>query len=402
MSTRPTIAVPHWSTAGSNIEPSAGKKSEGWIVNERPPAEWLNWLQNSAGEWLQFLADATAGQPVADLLLNFANTDAFAALIDVTTTPASSNYRLVARFKINSTMHVRIYAGSTSRRLLLAYNAVWGGSSWLADNNTQPATAVALVNDGTTATFELLYHAATPSTWTDAAWSPGVFTTLNVQAIHAVGPGASQFDAGITSTSDITAATMRVTTGPLTLKSTTDIAYATVGDTQPRRNVCIPMSSAFDMRRYLDPAVSPPTYVAYYDPNVDCWRGQVVASPAGTTYPLLFPVSLPRGALRWSVRMMWHTPGTHFNQATLYRVHRDFGLSTLTPPVPEPLDVFVQTAADITAVGDANVNEFDVQTDPVDPAKYAYFVSVIVVPSPTGNVLYSLRSWFDDPGARNG
>ena len=100
--------------------------------------------------------------------------------------------------------------------------------------------------------------------------------------------------------------------------------------------------------------------------------------------------------------MMWHTPGTHYNQATLYRVHRDFGLTTLTPPAPEPLDTFVQSAADITAVGDANVNEFDVQTDPVDPAKYAYFVSVSVVASTTGNVLYSLRSWFDDPGARNG
>jgi hypothetical protein len=37
--------LPVWSNAGT--DPGASKKAAGWLANEKPPAEWFNWLQNT-------------------------------------------------------------------------------------------------------------------------------------------------------------------------------------------------------------------------------------------------------------------------------------------------------------------------------------------------------------------
>lgn len=50
--------VPVWNSGGAvNVEPSAGKKILGWLANERPPAQYLNWLLKLTGEWAQYLSD---------------------------------------------------------------------------------------------------------------------------------------------------------------------------------------------------------------------------------------------------------------------------------------------------------------------------------------------------------
>jgi hypothetical protein len=57
MSTKPT-KVPLWNTGATNrVEPSAGKKILGWLLNERPPAQYLNWLLGYLGDWAQYLSD---------------------------------------------------------------------------------------------------------------------------------------------------------------------------------------------------------------------------------------------------------------------------------------------------------------------------------------------------------
>ena len=47
-----------WNGDPTKVEPSAGKKAEGWEPSERPPAEFLNWFQNLSGTYLTALQDA--------------------------------------------------------------------------------------------------------------------------------------------------------------------------------------------------------------------------------------------------------------------------------------------------------------------------------------------------------
>lgn len=51
-----TEDLPEWSNTG--IEPASGKKTSGWTVGEKPPAEYLNWLFNRAYKCLEELRSA--------------------------------------------------------------------------------------------------------------------------------------------------------------------------------------------------------------------------------------------------------------------------------------------------------------------------------------------------------
>lgn len=46
-----------WDGDPTKVEPSAGRKAEGWEPTQKPPAEFFNWWQNNVGnflEWLRF------------------------------------------------------------------------------------------------------------------------------------------------------------------------------------------------------------------------------------------------------------------------------------------------------------------------------------------------------------
>lgn len=45
--------LPDWGNTGA--EPSAAKKTEGWKVSEKPPADWMNWLFYRAHQALKQL-----------------------------------------------------------------------------------------------------------------------------------------------------------------------------------------------------------------------------------------------------------------------------------------------------------------------------------------------------------
>jgi hypothetical protein len=55
MADRPTD-IPEWCRTGTATEPPEGKKDTGWVVSEKPPAEWFNWLMKIAGDWLTWYA----------------------------------------------------------------------------------------------------------------------------------------------------------------------------------------------------------------------------------------------------------------------------------------------------------------------------------------------------------
>jgi len=39
------------------IEPSTGKKSDGWVYNEKPPRQYFNWLARLTSQWIRWIDD---------------------------------------------------------------------------------------------------------------------------------------------------------------------------------------------------------------------------------------------------------------------------------------------------------------------------------------------------------
>lgn len=52
-----TVGNPDFATI--TVEPSAAKKEQGWLPDERPPREFMNWLFNNLGEWVDYLEEVT-------------------------------------------------------------------------------------------------------------------------------------------------------------------------------------------------------------------------------------------------------------------------------------------------------------------------------------------------------
>ena len=66
MATKPT-SKPNWTLGNANfptvtIEPTAGKKENGWGAGERPPHQTMNWLFYNIGtEWIDYFEEVTDG-----------------------------------------------------------------------------------------------------------------------------------------------------------------------------------------------------------------------------------------------------------------------------------------------------------------------------------------------------
>lgn len=51
---RPTTA-PDWADSGSIVQPTSDQIAAGWAPAQKPPAQFTNWWQNLAGNWLKYL-----------------------------------------------------------------------------------------------------------------------------------------------------------------------------------------------------------------------------------------------------------------------------------------------------------------------------------------------------------
>lgn len=61
MSQKP-FTLPRWATTtGQVLEPSEGEKDAGWPRDFKVPADWWNWLNRTAYEWIRYLAGVPAG-----------------------------------------------------------------------------------------------------------------------------------------------------------------------------------------------------------------------------------------------------------------------------------------------------------------------------------------------------
>lgn len=422
MSTRPTIPIPTWSTSGSNIEPSAGKKAAGWQVNERPPAEWLNWLDNSAGQWLQFLADVTAASPTTDLQFNFANPNALVPAVDVTVAPAASAYKLILRALITPTIHAHIYAGTTQKRLVVTHNALWNGSAWRCEDTTAPAQAYVLRASGTNDVFELLFHASTASTWSDAGWSNGVFnnlaagslsaTSITTTTIHATSTGTGGvFDGDISAVdiacTSVSAASVGAGQGTFThlhaddaeiktphlyLYPGVDIVHPTSAGPQPQRLVMLPLSDGI--------IITGQDFGDIYDPI-----GGFLSNNAAATLILEYPIRIPRHTLKLNVYACWMAPSaTYAHQFSVLRADRDFNMASFTPGDLYTPGSDWQRTQNLFSTTFAYVQGLITPIDlDMDNSQQSFLVRVGLPYDSGGQTrFYGFGVKFDDPGPRNG
>ena len=54
MATKPTKRILDWASGGTATDPGGSKEAAGWVVDERPPAFWWNWILQSFGDWLSY------------------------------------------------------------------------------------------------------------------------------------------------------------------------------------------------------------------------------------------------------------------------------------------------------------------------------------------------------------
>ena len=110
-----TVGNPDFGTI--TVEPSAGKKEAGWLPDERPPREFMNWLFFNIGEWIDYfegvtdifasqgvIYDAFVGSGGTHADINALMADAGIATIKnvlVTTTLAVDNVQIVNQDGMN-------------------------------------------------------------------------------------------------------------------------------------------------------------------------------------------------------------------------------------------------------------------------------------------------------------
>lgn len=58
MATKPSKRILDWASGGTATDPGGAKEAAGWVVSERPPAFWWNWILQSFGDWLSWSEDS--------------------------------------------------------------------------------------------------------------------------------------------------------------------------------------------------------------------------------------------------------------------------------------------------------------------------------------------------------
>jgi hypothetical protein len=401
---RPTVTIPTWATTGTKLEPPSGKRAQGWIVDEPPPCEWWNHLQNATGEWITFLNAVILGEATADLALRFAQSSAAADIVPLIAATSVPNgaYRLVARFPTTSpSIFASLYVGgSATRKLMLVYNASWNGTQW-AQNSAAIAQAIAI---NTTNALEVLTHPASPASWNDSAWASGAFDTINVTTLNATSIAATSgsFSATLFG-KDITCQTINASnyvntdnlkaevslhlTGPI------DIEYELAAAAIPMRYVQL------DVLRPIHWNVAPPEPLGTLE--IRGVQGVIGNTHATNSVWVEYPVAVPRGTQKVSLEITWRAFGpTVANLAKLVWWPRAMGA---TNPQPAPPTSYSQIGADINLPGftasDVYLTSATFTGLLVINGESRYSVLVKLAP---GSALFGIRLGFADPGARNG
>jgi hypothetical protein len=417
MATRPTANTPRFSTSGTNTEPSSGKKAAGWAVNERVPAQWLNWLQWSAGEWVDYFARVLSGEAVTDIAINAANPSASVPVIDVTTTAdgAATQFKLLFRFAISTVRHVSTYVGGSgsTRRFMIVSNARWTGTQWAPEDTAAPAIALALRGGSQNDVLELLYHAAGAANWADTAWLIGGFTVLTATSLHVTGPGpavSAVFEGpvfiddglnvavGIDTAGTLTVGGALTQNGPATFndQATFNAAHVYLDDDvdivhttpQPTRKVQINLLDGIELGGNIGD-------------GYDVINGYLHTTP-GIDRFFEYPLTIPREASSWNLEVLWMSAdSSHANAFAVFKSYRDLDTAASTPGPVTNMGSRTATVFSTTLAQYASL--LSPVTETVEPYNNTYFARITIKGNPAGtNRLYALRLVYTDPGPRNG
>ena len=133
-------AVPRWGASSTMVQPPDGEAAAGFATGSRPPAEWLNWMFNRHGAWIDFLrgpnVESWTRLAVAGTELDSATYRRFA--IDTANPQVTDAFRFVLLGELTSTSEIRVSKT---------------GDEWVTRSTHAPAGLTAL---GVTATNWLL------------------------------------------------------------------------------------------------------------------------------------------------------------------------------------------------------------------------------------------------------
>lgn len=205
MTTKPGT-LPEWATDGGAdvVEPTTLEKQTGWILSQKPPAQWFNWWQLLVFRWVQWLnafeseihtwsaaqtfeddvainanltlvGDGTFtgvqrfpnGLVISDAILGD-GADA-APLMRTNTGPATENFRLLTEYAPYSVGgKLRTYIGIDANTYT-TLNALWnqGALKWDVDDITSPSRRVTV---GRLNTLIIERYTAGGVNFANAAW----------------------------------------------------------------------------------------------------------------------------------------------------------------------------------------------------------------------------------------
>ncbi len=218
--------LPDWATSGATVAPSLGKRAAGWLVGEKPGAQFFNWWQNLVGKWTEYLDDERAAAverldafDAFDLrvaLKDEPNTFVGGQTIDVSDTSqpvltselgphdspldSANAWKTLIRFPCvtvsGTTRYLHICSGDgTHGYFAIVVNARWRTNTqvWRQEDHDFVSHALMIGSDGTLEYFATPAHATTD--WLD--W-PTTTGSLSVATVNANAVSATASVGGVT------------------------------------------------------------------------------------------------------------------------------------------------------------------------------------------------------------
>ncbi len=175
---KPSV-VPTWGSSAGADAPPSGKADLGWIANERPPFNFLNWLHKTAGEWMAYLRDFEGNAHTFTKPQTFegdAADDSPAQVFDGSITTR----KLEMEYGGGPSDKVRFYRMASDGSLEITYNAKWrpSTSDWAQDHHvllgeggdTHTGDSLKAVIHGAGVSIYRIHLLSGDPTWTDASW----------------------------------------------------------------------------------------------------------------------------------------------------------------------------------------------------------------------------------------
>ena len=305
---RPTDDLPRFASGGTAAytEPGSGKKSQGWVAGELPPAETFNWIHRMSYIWLNYLAGVTGGTEGSFVLANTDTSADDAAPFQVRGAPNTA-WKKVFEARAGTAGRnrwFRLYVSNEGTGGIISLNGAWNPVTELWQLSDAAAAAVALRFTDTLG-VEVLRKASGSSPWADNGWDGT--SALWADTLLATDDVTLNDDLTVGGDASVTGA---LTVGnSLLLSNTVNFAYT--GGTRT-------------VTRYADIRAGLPTSGNY---SFDAAAGTAACTIRGTSGGVTFevPLHVPSGATVTLVRALMTSPTTEQVSLEVFREVHNYG-----------------------------------------------------------------------------